>query len=184
MAARSLLVLAALAATSAASQPVPVDLVASGGLAVEPSGVSFFNVAPSFGLAMAVTPSAFGSRFRLRAAAFVSPEGGAGLPNRTAALGLGIEAPLSGGRNGVYLSFGGAYVDYDGPSRGGACTGPECPTHTYGQDRFRGLAWAGGIGARVPLAERVFARGEAGALVGGTEFALSRVSVGVGYRLR
>lgn len=182
---RSLLIVAALAATSATAQTTAIDLIAMGGLTVEPSAVALApDMSPAVGFTAAVTPSATGGPFRFRLTASVSPEGSGGLPDRTVAIGVGVEAPLSGGRNGVYLCLGGAYVDYDGPNRGGACTGINCPTHTYGQDRYRGLAWAGAVGGRVPLATGVFASGEVGAFVGGAQFVQPRVGIGVGYRLR
>ncbi len=182
---RFLSALAALVAVSVTAQPIPVDLIASSGLTIEPSAVSLVpDVAPVVGLAVAVTPPILGERFRLRASAAVSPEGSRGLPDRTAAVALGVEAPLSGGRNGVYLSLGGAYVSYDGPKRAGPCTGYNCPTHDYGQSQYRGLAWAGAVGGRVPLGGDVFANGEFGAFVGGTEFVQPRIGIGVGYRLR
>lgn len=185
MAIRPLLVLAALVTTSAMAQPLPIDLIASSGLTIEPSAVSLVpDISPALGFSVAVTPPVLGERLRLWVAASVSPEGRRGLPDRTAAVGLGIEAPLSGGRNGVHLSLGGAYVSYDGPKREGPCLGIDCPTHDYGQSQYRGLAWAGAIGGRVPLAGGVFANGEVGAFVGGTQFVQPKMSVGVGYRLR
>ena len=181
---RTLLLL--VVAASASAQPL--DVLALGGVALSgPDEVLVSGVAPAAGAAVAVTPPVLGGRFRAVLAASVSPQGSAGLPDRTAAVGLSVEAPLSGGRNGVYLSLGGAYVDYDGPDRGNLadCEFSECPTHIYGPDGFRGLAWSGGVGARVPLAERVFASGEALAFFGnGGNALLPRLHLGVGYRLR
>lgn len=182
---RAILILAALAVTSASAQTTTFDLIATGGVAVEgPSDVLITGVAPALGIAGAVAPPVLGQRLRFQLAASLVPEGSGGLPDRTAAVGLSVEAPLSGGRNGVYFSLGGAYVDYDGPDRSISCE-PNCPTHSFGPSRYRGLAWSGGIGARVPITGRTFVSGEASAfIIDEGRSALPRLHLGLGYRLR
>lgn len=174
------LALLLLLATGAHAQAV--DLSASGGALVALGGeVLITGAAPSVRLAASSTPSAVGGRVRGVASATYAP-GRRAADHATAVLGLGAEVPLSGGRNGVYLALGGAFLSVDGPDIEGCLRDPNCMASGGGVSPYTGLAWTGGVGARIPISGRLWLEPAVSTLFWGE--ALPSARLGVGWRLR
>ena len=103
--------------------------------------------------------------------------------DRTLALGLGAEAPLSGGRNGVYLALGGAWLDFDGRDSSDCTPEVGCMDESGALGPSTGLAATVGLGARVPAVRRLWVEPTVGAITGGSG-PLPTARLGVGWRLR
>lgn len=101
----------------------------------------------------------------------------------TVALGVGVEAPLSGGRNGVYVALGGAWLDFDGRDRSGCTPEVGCLDESGSLGPYTGLAATVGLGARVPIAQRLWVEPAVATLIGGSG-PLPGVRLGVGWRVR
>lgn len=175
-------VLVLLLASAAHAQAV--DLSASGGGVIALSGVEWVaGVMPTASVSATVTPALLGGRVRGTASVgFADGYGGSDL-GQTLSAGLSVEAPLSGGRNGVYVALGGALVDVEGVDGRGCDLAPDCLWEGYRVSPYAGLAVTGGAGARVPVSPRVWIEPAASAVFWG-EGLLPMARLGVGWRVR
>ena len=171
---RALLLLAVLS-VAASAQPALDVSVAGGAVVLGTPGLAGTGSAT-----VTVTP---GLPRGLRAAAAVTAGPGSGRNDdgRMAALGLGIEAPLSGGRHGVYLALGAALLHFDNYDPGGCLRDPDCMFEGVSVSPHTGLAATGGLGARVPVG-RLTVEPALSAMVWGDVLLGARL--GVGWRIR
>jgi len=168
-------------AASAAAQPAAVDVSLSGGVMVAgPGEVLISGVAPTVAVALVATPAAVGNWFRGVASAAFTPGTGRDGDGEVVAVGFGVEVPLAGRRNGVYLALGAALVDVQNTAHD-TCT-PEVGCMGGGIGSYLGPAWTGGLGARVAVGRRVWVEPSVSALVWGDVLPSARV--GVGWQLR
>ena len=173
-------VLALLLAGAAGAQPT-LDVAGGGGLTLVGLGVEDgAGLAAPFGTAaVAVTPSGDWRWIRPTASILVLP-GGAGA--RAAALGVGAEVPLFADRNGPFLTAGVVAIRHVAddpipcaPADGCFGGGTAVPSYT-------GLAWAVGLGARVPAGDRMWVEPQVSALAWGDTLPSARLALG--WRLR
>ena len=160
-----------------------VDVSASGGVVVAASGETLVAaLPPAAALTASLTPDLLGGRLRGTASVGFAEGVGANDLGRMVSVGVGVEAPLSGGRNGVYLALGGALVDVEGAD-GRACDlDPGCMWEGYRVSPYTGLAATGGVGARVPVNGRLWVEPAVSAVFWGEGLPMARL--GVGWRLR
>ena len=177
---RSALLALALLGLSASAQPA-LDVSLGGGVVVTGSdGVIVPTVAGAGAAALTITPD-LPRGLRL----VVSATAGPGEPDseygQLAAVGVGMEAPLSGGRDGVYVALGGAWLDFDNYDPTGCHIDPDCLFEGGRVSPHRGLAWTGGVGARVPVGS-LWVEPALSAMV--WDDVLLGARLGMGWRLR
>lgn len=160
-----------------------VDLSASGGVVIAVSGETFVaDLLPTAALSATLTPGLLGGRVRGTASVGFAEGYGPSDLGQTLSVGLGVEVPLSGGRNGVYLALGGAFVDVEGEDGRGCDLAPDCLWEGYRVSPYTGLAGTGGVGARVPISAWVWVEPSISAVFWGEGLPSARL--GVGWRLR
>lgn len=175
------LLLLALLCAAAHAQPL-VDVSAAGGVVVTQYDAASVpsDIAGTGTVAVAVTP---GLPRGLRGVATVAFGSGAGRSDdgRLASVGVGVEAPLSGGRNGVYVALGAAWLDLDTYDPSGCVPDDGCLFESIAVLPHTGLAATGGLGARVPVGRLTVEPALSAAVWGDV---LIGARLGVGWRIR
>jgi len=169
-------------ASALAAQPA-VDVSAAAGGVVTKLSETF---APSFapiGTVGVSVPSGLPRGIRLAGAVAYGPGEAESGDGRTFAVSLGAEAPLSGGRNGVYLALGAGYVAFDNADYSGCRIEIGCMYEGGGTTPpYDGVVWTAGVGARVPVGSRWWIEPAVSAMVWDAPLLSARV--GAGWRLR
>ena len=180
---RTVLLAALAAALSPAALAQPgLDVVVSGGAVARAFDAISLPVdgARVLSLSAALTP---GLPRGLRVGGALTAGRGDGADDgRLLAAAAGLEAPLSGGRNGLYVTLGIALVAFE-PGRTRACAeDPDCFSELITVDSYTGPAASVGVGARVPVGGRLWLEPAVSALV--WDEALPQARLGLGWRLR
>lgn len=177
---RPLCLALALVGLAAHAQPTLDISAAAGAIATGSSEVLVPSLDPVATVAATLAPG-LPRGVRVKAEGTIGPGSGRFHYGRLAALGLGVEAPFSGGRDGVYLALGGAVVDFDNYDPTGCVEDPNCMFEGASVAAHTGLAWTGGLGARVSVG-RLFAEPALSAMV--WHDVLIGAQLGLGWRLR
>lgn len=177
-----LLTAALIASASGAAQ---VDVAGALGGAVTASGESPVSDGTALGVVSVSVAPGLPRGVRVAASVTVGPGDDEGYAGTIAALGAGVEIPLTGGRNGVYFALGGALLDFDNrePGLSGCDLDPDCLDESGAADSYAGLAATVGLGARIPVARQVWIEPSVSAFIWGSG-ALPSARIGVGWRIR
>ncbi|PAP75325.1 hypothetical protein [Rubrivirga marina] len=173
--------LLALLCAAAHAQPA-VDVSTAGGVVVtEYDAASVPSTVAGIGAVAATIAPGLPRGLRGVATLAFGPGTGRFDHGRLAAIGLSVEAPLSGGRNGAYVALGGAWLDFDNYDPSGCHPDEGCLYESISIQPHVGLAVTGGLGARVPLG-RFYVEPALSATV--WDDVLVGARLGLGWRLR